>query len=61
MQGIKVRYSTDRESWTDNEFEDQEDKEFLITWDMISELLRQNANFEDDERLDSIEDIKIIR
>jgi hypothetical protein len=36
MQGIKVRYSTDRESWTDNEFEDQEDKEFLITWDMIS-------------------------
>ena len=61
MKGVKVTYITDRESWTDNEFEDQEEKEFIIDIDMITELLRQNTNFYEDERLDSIEDIRIIR
>ncbi len=61
MKGIKIQYTTDRESWSDIQFEDQESKEFVITWDALAEIIRQNASFADDERLDNIEEVRIIR
>ena len=60
MKGIKIYYTTDREAWSDVQFEDQESKEFIITTAILEELIRQTIEFAEDEEIYEIEDIKII-
>lgn len=46
MKGIKIEYIVDNESWTEEEFEANQDidREFFITEDMIIDLIKQNSN-----------------
>lgn len=48
MKGIKVDFILDNDSWTEEEFEENQeiDREFIITEEMIINLITQNAKFE---------------
>ena len=42
FQDIKVEYRFESEDMTDEEYKDQDEQTFIITQDMIYELVRQN-------------------
>jgi hypothetical protein len=56
MKGIKVEYIIDNDNWTEEEYEQNQDidREFIITWEMIENLILQNSNLEPGDYLDTI-------
>jgi len=46
---IKINYIIDNDSWSDEEFNNQQDTDriFVITREMIEELIYQNVEFEE--------------
>lgn len=55
---IKVEYYIDNDDLSDEEFENQEPKEFIITKDMIIDLLYDHVKM---NKGDTIHEIDIIR
>jgi hypothetical protein len=51
---ITVKYIVDNNSWSDEQFEDQPERTFIITPDMLERML----NLEEDEFLAEVIDIK---
>jgi hypothetical protein len=51
MDGIKIVYITDHEDWDDERFENEQenDKVFVITPDMIQDLLSKHLSLEEGE------------
>jgi len=43
MGGIKITYNIDSDEWTDNQFEDQDSQEFIITTQMICEIIKEKV------------------
>ncbi len=50
---IKINYTLDNENWSDEEFNNQQetDKVFVITREMIEELIYQNVKLEEDTHI----------
>jgi ERCC4-related helicase len=51
MDGIKIVYITDNEDWSDERFEEEQenDKVFIITPEMINDLLKRHLSLEEGE------------
>lgn len=52
---IKINYIVDSPDWTDGQFEDESSREFVITEDMITHLIRQSGGLNGDEFLHEID------
>lgn len=51
MKPIKIKYVIDSPSMSDEEFEDQEEKVFEITYSMIEDLIREHTNIRNDDSI----------
>jgi hypothetical protein len=48
---LKVEYIVDRDDMTDDEYQEQEERVFFVTKEMIMELVEENADFNSGEWL----------
>lgn len=51
---VKITYTIDREDWTDEQFEDQEDQIVYLTLSDIQYMLERKGYMKEGEDLDSI-------
>lgn len=51
---VKITYTIDREDWTDEQFEDQEDQIVYLTLSDIQDLLERKGQLKQGDELDSI-------
>jgi hypothetical protein len=62
MENIKVTYIVDNDTMSDEEYENQEEKEFIITKQMIEDfVMEQDARISPMNETIEIESIKIIK
>lgn len=61
MKTIEIKYIVDNKDWTDGQFEDEPERTFHITSEMLTDLIFSNNRLNKGEFISEIEDIKIIR
>ena len=56
MKNLKLNYILDNPNWTDAEYEDAQDidRVFILTEDMIIDLIRQSVKLEDGCYIESV-------
>lgn len=56
MKNVKITYILDNPNWTDAEYEDaqEKDREFILTEDMIIDLIRQSVKLENGCYIESV-------
>ena len=51
---IKINYTVVSDEWGDNQFEDEKPRDFIITSQMIKDLMRQYGGLKKDEVIHEI-------
>jgi len=56
MKPIKINYILDNPNWTDAEYEDAQDidREFILTEDMIIDLIHQSVKLDGETYIESV-------
>ncbi len=58
MKGIFVKYNLDNDDWTEEEYENQEDREIFIPIAILGDYIREATNLTRDESVDIISRVK---
>jgi len=61
MKGIFVRFNLENEDWTDEEYENQEEREIFIPISVLNDHIRDALNLDRKESVDNIWQIKEVQ
>ena len=51
---VKIIYTLDNDNWTDEDYYNQEEQTFVITEDMIKELINNNVKIESESYISDL-------
>lgn len=58
MKGIFVKYNLDNDDWTDEEYENQEDREIFVPIAVLRDYIREATNLDRNESVGIISRVK---